>query len=48
MYENGRRVTIQSLEKDGNKIEEKYIGEELIERKINGVIDKRIEAGHEF
>ena len=48
VYENGRRVTIQSLEKDGNKIEEKYIGEELIERKINGVIDMRIEAGHEF
>ncbi len=29
-------MTIQSLEKDGNKIEEKYIGEKLIERKING------------
>jgi len=25
------------LEKDGNKIEEKYIGDKLIERKINGM-----------
>ena len=33
---DGQRVTIQSLEKDGNKIEERYIGEMLIERKING------------
>mmetsp|Transcript_38005 Transcript_38005/g.81982 ORF Transcript_38005/g.81982 Transcript_38005/m.81982 type:complete len:315 (+) Transcript_38005:45-989(+) len=36
VVQNGQRVTIQSLEKDGNKIEEKYIGEKLIERKING------------
>lgn len=35
--ENGKRVTIQSMEKDGNRIEEKYIGENLIERKINGL-----------
>ncbi|KAL9189344.1 hypothetical protein ACHAXT_011834 [Thalassiosira profunda] len=35
--ENGQRVTIQSLEKDGNKIEEKYVGDKLIERKINGL-----------
>lgn len=35
--ENGQRVTIQSLEKDGNRIEEKYIGDKLIERKINGL-----------
>jgi len=34
--ENGRRVTVQSLEKDGNKIEERYVGDVLIERKING------------
>ena len=37
IIENGHRVTIQSLEKDGNKIEEKYIGNKLIERKINGL-----------
>jgi DnaJ-class molecular chaperone len=36
-YENGQRVTIQSLEKDGNKIQEKYIETKLIERLINGV-----------
>ncbi|KAL3763818.1 hypothetical protein ACHAWU_001878 [Discostella pseudostelligera] len=36
VIQNGQRVTIQSLEKDGNKIEEKYLGETLIERKING------------
>jgi hypothetical protein len=37
--QNGRRVTIQSLEKDGNRIEEKYVGETLVERTINGVKD---------
>ncbi|KAL7542350.1 hypothetical protein ACHAXR_011687 [Thalassiosira sp. AJA248-18] len=37
VIQNGQRITIQSLEKDGNKIEEKYIGEKLIERKINGM-----------
>jgi DnaJ family protein B protein 6 len=48
MIENGKRITVQSFEKDGNKIEEKYIGEELIERRINGAIDKQIGAGQEF
>lgn len=38
----GRRVTIQSMEKDGNRIEEKYIDDKLIERKINGKIDLQI------
>ena len=37
VYENGQRFTIMSLEKDGNKIEEKYIGENLVGRLINGV-----------
>jgi curved DNA-binding protein CbpA len=37
VYENGQRVTIQSLEKNGNRIEEKYIGENLVGRLINGV-----------
>lgn len=46
VIENGKRVTIQSLEKDGNKIQEKYIGEQLIERLINGRPDEKlIEAG---
>ena len=37
VIENGQRVTIQSLEKDGNKIEEKYINNELVQRLINGI-----------
>ena len=50
VIQNGQRVTIQSLEKDGNKIEEKYIGEKLIERKINGMKEDlgRIGGGEEF
>lgn len=36
IIENGQRVTIQSIEKDGNRIEEKYIGTKLIGRVING------------
>lgn len=35
--ENGKRVVVQTLEKDGNRIEEKYVGDTLIERKINGL-----------
>ncbi len=34
--ENGRRVTILSMEKDGNTIEDKLIEGKLIERKVNG------------
>lgn len=34
--ENGRQVTIMSMEKDGNKIEDKFIGGKLVERKVNG------------
>jgi len=47
VIQNGQRVTIQSLEKDGNKIEEKYIGEKLVERTINGMKEDvgRIERG---
>eukprot|EP00977_Amphora_coffeiformis_P008965 scaffold2033_cov164-Amphora_coffeaeformis.AAC.4 len=37
VIENGQRVTIQSLEKDGNKIEEKYINNALVQRLINGI-----------
>lgn len=45
--ENGQRVTTQTLEKDGNRIEEKYIGKKLIERKINGIKEDigRIDQG---
>jgi DnaJ family protein B protein 6 len=48
VIENGQRVTIQSLEKDGNKIEEKYLGERLISRHINGQPDQQIGAGEEL
>jgi curved DNA-binding protein CbpA len=36
VIENGRRITIQSMEKDGNKIEEKYFGNNLVQRLVNG------------
>jgi len=37
--QNGQRITIQSLEKDGNKIEERYIGNKLVGRTINGIAE---------
>mmetsp|Transcript_12021 Transcript_12021/g.25434 ORF Transcript_12021/g.25434 Transcript_12021/m.25434 type:complete len:292 (+) Transcript_12021:444-1319(+) len=40
VIENGKRITIQSLEKDGNRIEERYDGQTLVGRKINGVPEK--------
>lgn len=42
VIENGRRITIQSLEKDGNRIEEKFDGTKLIERKVNGELQKDV------
>ena len=47
VIENGQRVTIQSLEKDGNKIEEKYVNNELIQRLINGIPEQqyRLDGG---
>lgn len=36
MIENGRRITIQSMEKDGNRIEERYEGNNLVQRLVNG------------
>ena len=40
VVENGRRVTVQSMEKDGNRIEERYEGSKLVGRTINGVGEK--------
>jgi len=34
-----RRVTIQSIERNGNCIEDKYIGQRLVERRVNGVVE---------
>jgi curved DNA-binding protein CbpA len=47
VIENGQRVTIQSLEKDGNKIEERYIDNQLTQRLINGIPEQkyRIDQG---
>lgn len=36
VIENGRRVTIQSMEKDGNRIEERYEDNALVQRLVNG------------
>jgi len=47
IIQNGQRITIQSLEKDGNKIEERYIGEKLIERTINGRKEDIGKIGHQ-
>lgn len=49
-YRNGQKVTVQSIKKDGNEIEERYIGKKLIERKVNGVSvpDARIGTGGEL
>lgn len=35
--QNGQRITIQSMVKGGNKIEDKYVDQRLVERRINGV-----------
>lgn len=43
--ENGQRVTISSLEKDGNKIEEKYINNQLVQRLINGIPEQQYRLG---
>lgn len=37
--ENGRQVTVMSLEKNGNSIEDKFVGGELVERRVNGKLE---------
>jgi curved DNA-binding protein CbpA len=37
--ENGKRVTIQSMERDGNKIEDKFVDNMLVERRVNGFVE---------
>ena len=39
MDSQGRQITVQSMEKDGNRIEDKYIDQMLVERKVNGVVE---------
>ena len=38
--ENGKRVTVMSMEKDGNRIEDKIIAGKLVERKVNGKVEQ--------
>jgi curved DNA-binding protein CbpA len=35
----GRQVTIQSMEQNGNRIEDKYVNKQLVERKLNGHVE---------
>jgi curved DNA-binding protein CbpA len=39
LQDDGKRVTIQSMERDGNKIEEKYVDNLLVERRVNGCVE---------
>ena len=36
VVENGQRVTVQSMERDGNQIEDRYVDGTLVDRRING------------
>merc|ERR1712150_341756 len=38
--ENGKQVSVVSMEKDGNTIEDKFIGGKMVERKVNGKIEE--------
>lgn len=35
----GRRVTVRSMERGGNRIEDTYVNNELTERRVNGVLE---------
>lgn len=37
--EQGRKVTVMSMKKDGNTMEDTFIAGELVERKVNGVVE---------
>jgi len=38
--QNGQQVSVMSMEKDGNRIEDKFIAGEMVERKVNGKIEQ--------
>lgn len=44
--EKGKQVTVMSMEKNGNKIEDKFVGGVLIERKVNGVVEPASQISH--
>jgi curved DNA-binding protein CbpA len=35
----GRQVRVQSIEKDGNQIEDTFVNNQLVQRKVNGIIE---------
>jgi curved DNA-binding protein CbpA len=37
--DRGRQVCVKSMEKDGNRIDDKYINGSLVERRVNGVVE---------
>jgi curved DNA-binding protein CbpA len=37
--EAGRKVMVKSMERDGNRIEDRYIDGRLVERRVNGVVE---------
>jgi curved DNA-binding protein CbpA len=39
LQNDGERVTMQSMERNGNKIEEKYVDNMLVERRVNGCVE---------
>ena len=44
IIENGQKITIISMEKDGNKIEEKFQDDKLVQRLVNGQPENHIEG----
>lgn len=38
--ENGQKVTVISMEKNRNMIEDKFIAGQLVERKVNGKVEE--------
>mmetsp|Transcript_8107 Transcript_8107/g.14211 ORF Transcript_8107/g.14211 Transcript_8107/m.14211 type:complete len:279 (+) Transcript_8107:342-1178(+) len=38
--ENGKEVSVMTMEKDGNKIEDKFIGGKMVERRVNGKVEE--------
>jgi len=37
--ENGERVSVVSMEKNGNRIEDKFVGDQMVERRVNGKVE---------
>jgi len=37
--ENGERLSVVSMEKNGNRIEDKFVGDRMVERRVNGKVE---------